>query len=63
MEKEKEAGKINKILSKIYIGFDCIFLFFIIKSIIKSSKKSTKTLKIKLCILVIIDIILYILFI
>lgn len=60
MEEEKEAGKINKILSTIYIGFNCIFFLFIIKSYIKSSKKSTKSLKIKLCILVIIDIIIYI---
>ena len=60
MEEEKEAGKINKILSTIYIGFNCIFFLFIIKSYIKSSKKSTKSLKIKFCILVIIDIIIYI---
>ena len=60
MEEEKEAGKINKILSTIYIGFNCIFFLFIIKSIIQSTKKSTKPLKIKLCILVIIDIIVYI---
>ena len=59
MEEEKESGKINKILSSIYIGLNCIFFLLITKSIFKSTKKSIKSLRIKLCFLVIIDIIIY----
>ena len=59
---EEQAEKMNKILSAIYLGFDVLYFLFIIKSICKSSKKLTKSLKKRLCILCIIDIIIYFLF-
>ena len=60
---ENQAEIMNKILSTIYIGFDILYFLVITKSICKSSKKLTRALKIRLCILMIFDIIIYSLFI
>ena len=60
---ENQAEIMNKILSTIYIGFDILYFLVITKSICKSSKKLTRALKIRLCILMIFDIIIYSIFI
>ena len=55
----EEYKKINKILSVIYIVFNFIFFVFIIQSFFKSSNISTKSLKMRLYLLIIIDTIIY----
>ena len=55
----EEHKIINKILSVIYIGFNFISFVFIIKSFFGATNKSTKSLKIRLYLLIIIDIIIY----
>ena len=55
----EEHKTINKILSIIYIGFNFTFFICIIKSFFRSTKKSTKSLKMRIYLLIIIDIIIY----
>ena len=52
---EEQIQIINKILSYIYLGFNFVFTLFICKSLLNSTTKGTKSLKIRLLFLIIID--------